>query len=93
MAGGNSKAGKDVADYVDTHRREVGRFGSQGLDKRDKRAYQTAQLVKLGCKPPKNPKMPIGLLQRVRQRQSQRQQEKKEMDIATGMLVRSRRKR
>lgn len=89
----NKNDDDDVADYVDTHRREVGRFGSEGLEKRDKRSYQTAQLVKLGCKPPKNPKMPIGLLQRVRQRQRDRDQEKKEMDRATGMLVRSRRKR
>lgn len=82
----------DAAQFVDSHRREVGRFGSRALDKRERKSFDAAELIRLGCRPPKNNKIPIGLLIRKRQKQKVREAKKKEMDLATGMLVRSKRK-
>lgn len=82
----------DAIEYVESYRREVGRFGSQGLHKRDRKQYETAQLVSLGCRKPKNQKMPIGVLVKKREYQKTREERKKAMDLATGMLVRSKRR-
>lgn len=81
----------NIKQFVDSHRREVGRFGATALDKKNKRAFETAELVKLGCRPPKNQKMPIGLLQARRKKEKERAAEQKELDIASGMLIRSKR--
>lgn len=82
----------DAAQFVDSHRREVSRFGSRALDKRERKSFEAAEMIRLGCRRPKNPKMPIGLLIRKREKQKVRGAKKKEMDLATGMLVRSKRK-
>lgn len=83
----------DARQFVEQHRSEIGQFGSRGLHKRDRKQYETAHLVKLGCRRPKNQKMPIGVLVKKRRYQNIREQKKKDMDIATGMLVRTKRKR
>lgn len=82
----------DAVQFVNTFRREVGQFGSKALDKKRKRAYQTDELVKLGCRPPKNKKMPIGVLQEERRKEKERAAEEKELQLASGMLVRSKRR-
>lgn len=82
----------DAFQFVEEFRREVGQFGAQGLAKKDKQSYEMAQLIKLGCRPPKNEKIPIGMLIEDRKRKKIAEAKKKEMDIATGMLVRSKRK-
>ena len=82
---------KSIETYVDKHRREVGQYGAQGLHKRDKQKFRQAELLKLGCRKPKAQKMPVATLIRKRQIQKFRDAKKKEMDLATGMLVRSRR--
>ncbi|PXF48716.1 hypothetical protein BWQ96_01568 [Gracilariopsis chorda] len=82
----------DASRFVDTHRREVGRFGSQALHRRDRNKYELAQLIKLGCRKPKGQKMPIALLQKHRKRNKMKAQKKKEQDLASGMLLRSKRK-
>lgn len=92
----NDANGKDVsadaAEIVEKYRREVGRFGSRALHKSDRKKYETSQLQKLGCRKPKNEKMPIGILTKKRKYQKIRERKKKEMDTATGMLVRAGRK-
>lgn len=82
----------NVEEFVNSHRREVGRFGANALDKRNKRSFETAELVKLGCRPPKNEKMPIWLLQGRRKKEKERAAQQKELDLASGMLVRSKRR-
>lgn len=82
----------DAMQFVDKHRREVGRFGSRALGKRDRKRYDTAELVKLGCRRPKNQKMPIGVLEETRKYIKMKEAQKKEMDLASGMLVRSKRR-
>lgn len=81
----------DASHFVESHRREVGRFGSQSLHRRDRKKYQLAQLIKLGCRKPKGQKMPIGLLQEQRKRDKIRAQKKKQQHVASGMLLRSKR--
>ncbi|CAN8068017.1 unnamed protein product [Agarophyton chilense] len=82
----------DAAHFVNAHRTEVGDFGSQALRRRDRKKYHTAKLVKLGCRPPKNQKMPIGLLQKRRKREKLNAQKQKKRDLATGMLLRIKRR-
>lgn len=89
--GNDEEKMKSIETYVDKHRREVGQYGAQGLHKHDKQKFRQAELLKLGCRKPKSQKMPIATLIRKRQIQKFRDTKKKEMDLATGMLVRSRR--
>lgn len=89
----NQKKAANVAQFVDDHRREIGRFGSKALLKKDRRAYEIEELTKLGCRPPKSQKMPIGLLQEKRKKEKEQLARKKQMDLESGMLIRSKRKR
>lgn len=82
----------DVAQFVDDHRREIGRFGANALTKKVAQEYETAELVKLGCRPLKSPKMPIGLLQEKRKKEKERAAKQRELDFASGMLIRSKRR-
>lgn len=82
-----------VARFVEEHRREIGRFGSKALDKKDRRAYETNDLIRLGCRPPKRQKMAIGILQQKRKKEKEDLKRKKQMDLESGMLVRSRRRK
>lgn len=99
LSGGITKDGQhagpsklDAMEFVDAHRREIGRFGSKALDKRNKRAYEIEDLVKLGCRHPIKQKMPIGLLQHKRKKEKDRLAHEKEMNLASGMLIRSKRR-
>lgn len=83
----------DAAEFVDSHRREIGRFGSQALHKYDRKSFEKAERIRLGCRQPKNQKVPIGLLITKRRKQNIKAAKKKEMDLATGMLVRSKRRK
>ena len=87
------QAGIDMQQYVERHRGIIGKLGAAGLNKRERRAYETAQLVKLGCRKPKNQKMPISMLANQRRNEKKRAKQKKELDLVTGMLVRVKRKR
>lgn len=82
-----------VARFVEEHRREIGRFGSKALDKKDRRAYEVEDLARLGCRPPKQQKMPIGILQQKRKKEKEQLALKKQADLESGMLVRSRRRK
>lgn len=82
-----------VARFVEEHRREIGRFGSKALDKNDRRAYEAEDLARLGCRPPKRQKMPIGILQQKRKKEKEQLARKKQTDLESGMLVRSRRRK
>lgn len=82
----------EATEYVDKYRREVGRFGSQALQKRDRKSFEAAERLRLGCRAPKNQKMPIATLIAKRKKQKSLAAKKKEMDLAAGMLVRSKRR-
>lgn len=82
-----------IAQFVERHRHEIGRFGSKALQKRDRRAYETQELIRLGCRPPKREKMPIALLQQKRRKEKEELARKKQEDLETGMLMRSRRRK
>jgi len=43
-------------------RSEVDAFGASGQSKREKKAFEEARLVRLGCKPSKKEKMPLKVL-------------------------------
>lgn len=83
----------DAARYVNLHRREVGRFGAQGLDTKKARAYEAEDLVRLGCKPAKRTKEPIAMFQRRRANEKQREAAQRHADLESGMLVRTKRKK
>lgn len=82
-----------VSHFVNVHRSEIGNFGASGLDKKTAKDYEVENLVKLGCRRPKNPKMPLWMLQRQRQKEKERATKKKEVDIVSGMLTRSKRRK
>lgn len=82
---------EDAASFVDEYRREIGRFGASGLDKSARREFELADMQKLGCRKPKNERVPIGILQRRRRNDRESAREKRESDLASGMLVRSKR--
>lgn len=83
----------DAARYVNLHRREVGRFGAQGLDTKKARAYEADDLVRLGCKPAKRTKEPIAMLQRRRANEKRREAAQRHADLESGMFVRTKRKK
>lgn len=83
----------DAAQYVNLYRREVGRFGAQGLDTRKARAYEAEDLSRLGCKPAKRTKEPIAMLQRRRANEKQREAAQRQADFESGMLMRTKRKK
>lgn len=83
----------DAVQFVESHRREVNHFGATALHKRDRKAFETTERVRLGCRPPKPQKMPIGLLQAMRRNQKAREENQRQLDIASGMLIRCKRRK
>ena len=81
----------DPMRYVERHRSEVGDLGCSALGKKEKKKYELARLAKLGCKPPKNQRKPIGILVGIRKKEKERAKKQKERMLETGMLVRARR--
>lgn len=86
------EGGLDSREMVEAFRREVGVLGSTALGKKDRSNYETAELVRLGCKPPRNQKMPLGLLLAKRKKEKLQAEKDKQHKLETGMLVRSKRK-
>jgi len=64
---------------------DILRFGASQMNAKDRRKWQTQQMVDLGARGPKNSKMPISMLNGMRSKQKQRAQRKKDYDIASGM--------
>lgn len=90
-AKGDSKEEDSALRFVEQHRFEVGAFGSSGLEKRDKKAYRAAQLLRLGCRAPRKQKMPIAILLGMRKKQQERDQREKESKREEGVLISSKR--
>ncbi len=88
-----SQNGVNAARFVEEHRFEVGALGSSGLNKRQKKAYQAAQLLRLGCRAPRNQKMPIAMLIGMRRKQKEREEKEKQKKLEEGVLISSKRKK
>lgn len=82
----------DAVRFVEQHRREVNWYGSKGLTKKDRKKFEMEERIKLGCRRPKNEKVPIGILQGMRKKEKERAKKQKELDLASGMLIRSKRR-
>lgn len=78
--------------YVEQHRREVGELGASALSKRNKKEYEARKRLEQGCKVLKQQKMPLPMLLGVRKKQRQRDLKAKELALASGMLIRSKRR-
>lgn len=83
----------NARDFVETHRFEVGALGSSALAKKERKLYQNAQLLRLGCRRPKNLRMPIGMLNGMRKKQREDAKKEKQRLVEEGMLVSSKRRR
>lgn len=91
--GPEEKESLSAAAFVEQHRFEVGKLGARALEKRERKAYEAAMLLRLGCRPPRNQKMPIGLLIEQRSKEKARALEDREKKREEGVLISSKRKK
>lgn len=78
--------------FVEKHRREVGDLGATALEKKDKKAFEARRRLEAGLKPLKSQKLPLPMLLGMRKKQRVRAGREKELALASGMLIRSKRK-
>lgn len=78
--------------FVEKHRREVVELGATALAKKDRRAFEERQRREQGCRPLKQQKMPLPMLLGIRKKQRARETKAKELALASGMLIKSKRK-
>eukprot|EP00171_Calliarthron_tuberculosum_P003435 IDg3435t1 len=83
----------NAAAYVERHRFEVGALGSAALQKRQRKAYESATLLRLGCRAPKNQKLPIGTLVGMRKKKKERHVKEREKKREEGLYTQERRER
>lgn len=81
----------NAATFVERHRFEVGALGSAALQKRQRKAYEAATLLRLGCRAPRNQKMPIGMLVGIRKKKKERDVKEREKKREEGVLISSKR--
>jgi Domain of unknown function (DUF4602) len=84
---------KSVSSFVDEHRRDVSELGASALSKKDKRAYEARRRVEQGCLPLKEQTKPLPMLLGMRKKQRERDAIAKELALASGMLIRSKRRK
>lgn len=78
--------------FVEKFRREVGEVGAAALEKKDKKMFEARKREELGLWEVKPQTMPLPMLVGVRKKQRAREKKAKELALASGMLVRSKRK-
>lgn len=78
--------------FVEKHRREVGDLGAAALAKKDKKKFDARRRLEAGLKPLKSQKLPLPMLLGMRKKQRHRDIQEKDLALATGMLIRSKRK-
>lgn len=78
--------------FVEKFRREVGEVGAAALGKKDKKMFEARRRAELGMKEVKPQTMPLPMLVGVRKKQKERETKAKELALASGMLIKSKRK-
>jgi len=77
-------------DEIERNRRkawsDVMELGAQNLGKREKKAYDIKKLTELGCKAPKNDKVPLKILFSMKKTHAKRAKLKLEESIASGVV-------
>lgn len=74
-----------MVQFVNDHRTQVGNLGASALDKKSAKEYEIEKLVKLGCKRPKNIKMPLQMLQNKRANERKKEEKQRELDRQNGI--------
>jgi Domain of unknown function (DUF4602) len=87
-----AKSASSASAFVEKHRREVGELGATALEKKDQKAYEARRRLEQGCKRLKSQKLPLPMLLGMRKKQRARDVKAKELALASGMLIRSKRK-
>eukprot|EP00163_Fabomonas_tropica_P022409 TRINITY_DN3908_c0_g1_i22.p1 TRINITY_DN3908_c0_g1~~TRINITY_DN3908_c0_g1_i22.p1 ORF type:complete len:185 (+),score=23.48 TRINITY_DN3908_c0_g1_i22:173-727(+) len=70
---------------------EVRDLGASTLTGKDKKLYETKRLIELGAKAPKNERMPLPMLQRMRAKHKKDREDQYQLDLAAGNSPRKRR--
>lgn len=78
--------------FVEKFRREVGEVGAAALGKKDKKMFEARRRAELGMKAVKPQTMPLPMLVGVRKKRKEREAKAKELALASGMLIKSKRK-
>eukprot|EP00884_Botryococcus_braunii_P006757 jgi/Botrbrau1/16082/Bobra.7_2s0053.1 len=77
----------DVVDFdLETARREVADFGAAGLDKANRKAFETRRLKALNLRPDKGQRIPKGLGKQMAKCRADRERKEQEQAVAAGML-------